>query len=166
MRKAMEHGVDDYLPAELIKKSLHASVNKRLAKIDSLKELISNQVNALEEDSGSNKRDDHILVKIGNRLKLIKFAEIVCITAMKEYSKLTTNSNSKIIVRKSLKCWISVLPSRSFLRIHRATIINIDYIDNIVKTNDRTYTVHLKCISKTFDFSHRYANIMRHTFPT
>lgn len=166
MRKVMELGADDYLPLKLIEKSLLVSVNKRFDKFFKLKELVSNQINEFEDGKGKPKRDDHILVKIGNRLKFVKFSDVVCITAMKEYSKLTTRNNCKIIVRKSLKNWITVLPTKSFLQIHRATIINIDYIDKIVKTNDRTYTVHLKYISETFDFSQRYANIMRHSFPT
>ena len=165
-RKVMDLGADDYLPLNLLKESLLNSVKKRLEKLNKLKLNISNQINSFEEENEKPKRDDHILVKIGNKLKLIKFADIVCITSLKEYSKLTTNENCKIVVRKSLKNWIALLPSKSFLQIHRATIINIDYIEKIEKTSERTYTVHLKGISETFDFSHRYANIMRQTFPT
>ena len=166
LREVMELGVDDYIPAELIGKSLLNSINKRLEKLCRLKAKINVQLNSFEEENGKLKRDDHLLVKIGNKLKLVKFADIVCITALKEYSKLTTKDNCKIVVRKSLKNWIAVIPSKSFLQIHRATIINMDYVETIIKTNERTYTVHLKYISETFDFSHRYANIMRHTFPT
>lgn len=165
-RKVMDIGADDYLSVEMLEKSLLSSINKRLDKLSKLKTYVNNQINSFEEENGRNKRDDHILVKIGNKLKLIKFTEIVCITALKEYSKLTTKDNCKIVVRKSLKNWITVLPSKSFLQIHRATIINIDCIEKIVKTNERTYTVNLKNNSGTFDFSHRYANIMRQTFPS
>jgi DNA-binding LytR/AlgR family response regulator len=166
MRIVMELGADDYLPLQLIEKSLLTSINKRLDKLSMLKARINNQINSFEEETAKPKIDDHILVKIGNKLKLVKFAEIVCITALKEYSKITTKENCKIVVRKSLKNWVTVLPSKSFLRIHRATIINIDFIEKIVKTNERTYTVHLKNISETFDFSQRYTNIMRRTFPS
>ena len=62
--------------------------------------------------------------------------------------------------------WLGAVSVPSFLQIHRATIINIDYIEKIVKSNERTYTVHLKNIPETFDFSQRYTNIMRRTFPT
>jgi DNA-binding LytR/AlgR family response regulator len=165
-RKAMDLGADDYLTAELLEKSLLICIKKRLDKLSKLKESISNQINSFEDISGNTKKDNHILVKIGNKLKLVKFDEIVCITALKEYSKLATKDNCKIIVRKSLKSWIAVLPPKSFLQIHRATIINIDFIDKIIKTNERTYTVHLKTISETFNFSQRYANIMRKTFPS
>ena len=167
LRKVMNLGADDFLTADSLGKSLLICINRRLDKFSKLKETISNEINSFEEDSsGKAKRDDHILVKIGNKLKLVKFDEIVCITALKEYSKLMTKDNLKIVVRKSLKNWVAVLPARSFLQIHRATIININFIDKIVKTNERTYTVHLKYISETFNFSHRYANIMRRTFPS
>ena len=165
-RAAMEFGADDYIPRGVMERSLLNSVNKRLDKVINLKTSINNRINSFDEENGKAKRDDHILVKIGNKLKLVKFADIVCITALKEYSTLTTMDKCKIIMRKSLKNWIALLPAKSFLQIHRSTIININFIENIVKTNERTYTVHLKYISETFDFSQRYANIMRHTFPT
>lgn len=166
MRTVMELGADDYLPVELIEKSLLSSVKKRLEKMVNIKASINNQLNSFEEETEKPKRDDHILVKIGNKLKLVKFDEIACITAMKEYSKIVMKDNCKIVVRKSLKNWIELLPAKSFLQIHRSTIININYIEKIVKTNERTYTVHLKNIPETFDFSQRYTNIMRRTFPS
>ncbi|HKI79386.1 MAG TPA: response regulator transcription factor [Ignavibacteriaceae bacterium] len=166
LRRVMELGADDYLPEEMLGEHLLNSINKRIKKIDKIKTKISNRINSFESENNEGKRNDHILVKIGNKLKLVKFTEIVCITALKEYSKITTNDNSKIIIRKSLKNWTNLLPAKLFLQIHRSTIININFIDKIVKTNDRTYTVHLTHIAETFDFSHRYANIMRQTFPT
>jgi DNA-binding LytR/AlgR family response regulator len=166
LRKVMDLGADDYLTMDSLENSLLICINRRLDKFSKLKETISNEINSFEEETGKEKRDDHILVKIGNRLKLVKFEEIICITALKEYSKLMTKDNLKIVVRKSLKNWVAVLPAKYFLQIHRATIININFIDKIVKTNERTYTVHLKNISETFNFSQRYANIMRKTFPS
>lgn len=165
-RAVMELGADDYIPLSLLESTLLSSVMKRFEKLTSMKAHINKEINSFDEFNGGLKRNDHILVKIGNKLKLVKFSDIVCVTALKEYSKIVTKDNCKIIVRKSLRNWIKVLPAKLFLRIHRATIINLDYIERIAKTNDRTYTVHLKNIEEDFSFSHRYANIMRHTFPT
>ncbi len=165
-RCVMELGADDYIPFEFMEKSLLNSIQNRFTKLSRLKQSIYNSVNTFDECNEPVKRDDHILVKIGNNLKLVEFTDIVCITAMKEYSKMITKDNYKIIVRKSLRRWVKILPAKLFLRIHRATIININYIEKINRTNERTYTAHLKNIKETFDFSHRYANIMRRTFPT
>jgi DNA-binding LytR/AlgR family response regulator len=165
-RTIMDMGADDYIPEEFLEESLKKSINKRLLQLSLLEQKIHSSINTFDEYNGSNNKNDHILIKIGNKLKLIEFTEIVCITALKEYSKIITSENNKIIIRKSLKAWVKILPPKFFLRIHRATIININYIEEITKTNERTYTVHLKKIKETFDFSHRYANIMRRTFPT
>lgn len=165
-RAVMEIGADDYIPITLLEISLLKSVRKRFEKLTNIKVRLNKEIDTFDEITSSSRNDDHILVKIGNKLKLVKFSEMVCVLAMKEYSKIITKDNCKIIVRKSLRNWIKILPKNLFLRIHRATIINLDCVDKIVRTNERTYTVHLKNIEETFDFSHRYANIMRHTFPT
>lgn len=164
-RTVMDMGADDYLSEKFLESSLQCSIEKRFAKLSLINRKVHSSINTFDEFIENNK-NDHILVKIGNRLKLIEFGEIVCVTALKEYSKIITSENCKIIVRKSLKQWIKILPSKIFLRIHRATIININYIEEIIKTNERTYTVHLKKTKETFDFSYRFANIMRKTFPT
>lgn len=165
-RAVMQLGVDDYIPSVFLNSSLLYSIEKRFIKLSVIKNNVHNSITTFDENNGTVKRNDHILVKIGNKLKLVEFSEIICITALKEYSKIITGDNSRIVVRKSLKKWLDTLPSESFLRIHRSTIININYIEKIIKINERTYTVHLKNIKETFDFSHRYANIMRRTFPT
>ena len=165
-RAAMDTGADDYIPEGFLPSSLPVSIDKRLSKISGIKQAVNNSINTFDENSEKNESNDHILVKIGNKLKLVEYSEIVCITAMKEYSKIITRDNYKIIIRKSLKAWVEILPAKTFLRIHRATIINITYIEEITRTNERTYTIHLKNIKETFDCSYRYANIMRRTFPT
>ena len=165
-RMVMDSGGDDYISEDFLINSLPVSIDKRLSKISHIKQVVNNSISTFEETNGKSESNDHILVKIGNKLKLVEYTEVVCITALKEYSKIITKDNCKIIIRKSLKAWVEILPAKTFLRIHRATIININYIEEITKTNERTYTVHLKNIKETFDFSYRYANIMRHTFPT
>lgn len=165
-RAVMDAGADDYIPEEFLGSSLLSSIDKRISKVSQIKQDLQNSINTFDEYNGSDDNNDHILVKIGNKLKLIEYSEIACITALKEYSTIITKDNCKIIVRKSLKAWVKILPSQAFLRIHRATIINIGFIEEITRTNERIYTVRLKNIKETFDFSYRYANIMRRTFPT
>jgi response regulator RpfG family c-di-GMP phosphodiesterase len=166
LRMLMELGVEDYIPEHFIRSSLIKTIVSRFEKIKKLRQHISEQIEAFEEIEKPNKLPDHLLVKLGTKLKLVKFSDIICITALKEYSKIKTNENLDILVRKSMRNWVKLLPSDSFLRIHRATIINLNYILKITQTNGRTYTVSLKGVKDTFDFSYRYANIMRRSFPT
>lgn len=162
----IEAGADDYLPKHLLRSSLLKTIANRLWKIGEQHRVLTERINSLDEtESKPKKRDDHLLVKIGAKIKLVQFAEIVCIKALKEYCTVVTRDNCKIIIRKSMNNWEKVLPPNAFLRIHRATIINLSYIESINKTGLRTYTVKLKHVEEPFDLSYRYANIMRQSFP-
>jgi DNA-binding LytR/AlgR family response regulator len=155
------------LPEQHLAASLLKTINRRLQKLEYLRNRFNEQINSFDEVGAKPvKRDDHLLVKIGAKIKLIQFNEIVCIKALKEYCTVITKDNCKIVIRKSMNNWEKVLPANAFLRIHRATIINLSYVETIKKTGIRTYSVKLKQLPETFDLSYRYANIMRKTFPS
>ena len=165
IRAAMELGADDVLVKPINTESLLRSLNTRLRKIEILKEKLTDKIISTESAfSEKPKKIDHILVKIGKKLKIVEYSSIVCITALKEYSKFITKDGSKIVVRKSIRNWVETLPSKDFLRIHRATIINMTFIDKIEKSGIRGYCVYLKNIPEPFPMSQRYSNLMRKTF--
>ncbi|MFH1194373.1 MAG: response regulator transcription factor [bacterium] len=166
-RRIMEYGADDFILRENISNGLVNSVTMRIKKRNALKQILLEELTgSLENSIKPKRRNDHVLVKIGTKLKIIEFSKIIYISALKEYSKIVTGDGCKIIVRKSLRNWIEILPPESFLRIHRATVINIHSIDKITKSGIRAYNVHLKNICEPFAMSQRYANIMRRTFPS
>ena len=165
IRTAIELGADDILVKPFKYESLLRLIKKRLRKIELIKAKLTEEILSTENVFNNNpKRIDHILIKIGKRLKLIEFSRIVCISALKEYSKIITDDGGKFLVRKSIRNWVDTLPSKDFLRIHRATIINISFLDKIEKSGIRNYDVYLKNIPTPFPLSQRYGNIMRKTF--
>ena len=166
LKNYMNLGVDDFVDKPINNDELLLSVKMRLKKHNAVKRKYKQfDSNKFEEDEGEPEFDDHILVKIGNRLNFIKFNEIICVTALKEYSKINLESGKKIIVRKSLKKWSEVLPNDLFLQIHRAAIINIDFIEEAKKINGRSYQVKMKCINENLILSKRFANKLRRKFP-
>ena len=165
IRTAMELGADDVLLKPFNERSLLNTIKKRLHKIDVIKEKLTENIISTESAFYNHiNNKDHILIKIGTKLKIVEFSKIVCITSLKECTKITTDGGSKVIVRKSIKNWVETLPPKSFLRIHRATIINISFLEKIEKSGFRNYDVYLKGIQKPFPLSQRFGNIMRKTF--
>jgi len=165
VRAAMDLGADDVLVKPFNTESLIRSIKTRLRKIDTLKEKLTEKIISAENVfSEQQKKPDHVLIKIGKKLKIIEYSRIVCITTLKEYSKIITEDGSKIVVRKSIRNWVETLPAKDFLRIHRATIINITFLDKIEKSGNRGYYVHLKNIPDAFPMSQRYGNLMRKNF--
>jgi DNA-binding LytR/AlgR family response regulator len=165
VRAAMELGADDVLVKPFKIESLLRSIKIRLRKIDTLKEKLTEKIISTESAfSEHQKKADHVLIKIGKKLRIIEYSSIVCITALKEYSEIFVEDGSKIVVRKSIRNWIETLPSKDFLRIHRATIVNMTFLDKIEKSGNRGYCVYLKNIPSAFPMSQRYGNLMRKNF--
>ncbi len=100
--------------------------------------------------------EEHLFVTEGNKPQFIKINNIECITAFNEYTNIYLNNSKKIVIRKSLREWEGVLPDTMFIRIHRSTIINYEYVDRVEKFYSRSYVVYLKNINQPFVISQRY----------
>ena len=163
---AMQLGADLVFTEPCNIENLKCAIINKLRKKELLREQILIELTkSLEKNPSHKSRNDHVLVKIGNKIKLIEFPKIIFIVALKEYSKIMVAGGQKIVIRKSLCNWLEILPVNSFLRIHRGTIINLKYLDRMVKSGLRSYNVFLKDVNEPFALSQRYANIMRKTFP-
>ncbi len=162
-RAIMDLGAADFFPADFKSEDLVKSVQRRVAQRAEFKTQIMETCQRAFETENLTKKD-HILITVGKRLQLVKYDQIVCISAEKEYSKIRTVKGKAIIVRKSLKSWLEILPPNDFLRIHRQNIINVNSIEKIEKTKSRSYVVYLKTLSKPLELSRRYSAIMRKTF--
>src|SRR5690606_5109887 len=82
---------------------------------------------------GSQKKQQavKIPVKQGNKTILIDPVDILYITASGYYAEIYT-SNKKYVLRESLNNLEELLDSEYFFRVHRSTILNINYLKEIV----------------------------------
>lgn len=71
-------------------------------------------------------------IKIGNRIKLIDFEDIVYLKAEDKYIRVFTNSGREHLSEKSLRKLEEQLPAY-FIRVHRSYIVNRTYIQEIQK---------------------------------
>ncbi len=162
-REIMNLGVADYFPKNFHPSDLVKSVKIRVKLNSKFKSQLTEKCQRAFEIENQRKKD-HILITVGKKLQLIKFEDIVCITSEKEYSKIKMLKGKSLIVRKSLKNWLEVLPPNIFLRIHRHSIINVNFIEKIEKVKLRTYAIYLKTLTKPLELSRRYSYLMKKTF--
>lgn len=99
---------------------------------------------------------DRLLLEIDRYSKFIKVESILFINAAVDYSEVFTIDGQKLMVRKSLKEWEERLPQKYFARIHRSTIINLDYIERIENWFQHSHQVYLRNVEKPFVISRRY----------
>ncbi|MET2985095.1 LytR/AlgR family response regulator transcription factor [Aureibaculum conchae] len=73
----------------------------------------------------------YIFIKIDKKkLKKIYLDELLVIESLKDYLKITTNTD-RYIIHQTLTSFTDQLPSDNFIRIHRSYTIAIDKVDTI-----------------------------------
>lgn len=135
--------------------------------IERLRQTIDKLVEKSHEDKGAfrtMKYDDVIFLTHNSKGKFIKLDSIMAITSNADYTFIHTNDNLKFITRKTMKEWENRLPVNHFCRIHRETIINLDYISDISEWFSNSYKVSIKGFEKPFLMSKRYATLIRKKF--
>ena len=108
--------------------------------------------------------EDRLFLPVNDHLKFLKLRQILCIHAAGDYSELTTADGQKGLTSKPLREWEMRLPSSNFCRIHRSTIINMDYIERIEEWFNYSYHVYLRGQESPLVISRRYAAVLKHKF--
>lgn len=115
----------------------------------------------LPEDTASDLREleyhDRLLLKLDTSLGFLKVSNIISITSAGDYSEvLCSDKKRKILVHKSMSEWETRLPQSYFNRIHRTSIINMEYVDRLEEWFNNSYRVYLKGIEEPYVMSRRY----------
>ena len=107
--------------------------------------------------------DDVVYVLVNGSLKFIKVSLLRCIIAEGNYSYIYYKDRKKGLVSKTLQEWEEILPDDYFVRIHRSTIVNFEYVEQVKKCRNYTHLVYVKDIEKPFVMSRRYAARLKKT---
>ncbi|MCX6151227.1 MAG: response regulator [Ignavibacteriales bacterium] len=156
LRQGMNLGADDYIIKPFLAADLYKSIETRLNKKQKMKHSSHSGRAVTEEQDLKKNINEHLFIVEGNKPQFVKINDIECIAAFNEYTNIYLNNSKKIVIRKALKEWENVLPNNMFIRIHRSTIINFEYVDRVEKFFNRSYVVYLKNIKQPFTISQRY----------
>ena len=106
--------------------------------------------------------EDVIYVVANGALKFIKLSLLKCLTAEGNYSYIFYAGKPRALVSKTLQEWEEILPEQHFVRIHRSTIVNFEYVEKVAKCRNYTQEVFVRGIDKPFVMSRRYAVKLKH----
>ena len=144
--KAFEVSAQDYLLKPVSKPRIELA----LEHLEISEENKNVQLNQLDYN-------DTIFVMINNSYQFLKISTIIKISAAGNYSEVYTNGKQKGLVLKSLREWENRLPGNQFVRVHRNSVINLEYVEKIEDWFNYSYKIHLKGIDETVIMSRRYA---------
>jgi DNA-binding LytR/AlgR family response regulator len=107
------------------------------------------------------KYNGFIFIELNHRYHFIRVDTILKISAAGFYTELMTTTGKKGLVQKPMKEWEEILPVENFERIHRSTIVNIEYVDRVERGFDNSYHVYLKGYAKPEAMSRRHIARMK-----
>ncbi len=162
LRKGMQLGADDYIFKPFKSSELIGAINARLQKREVMK---ADSIQVPEKKKKNIKMryemEDKIFLNTSSQPIIVQVNQIIYITAENQYTSITTLDGRTIILRKSISAWEELLPSKKFLRIHRSTLINSDFIIKMEKWYNASFLIYLKNVKEPFVISKRYSSLLR-----
>lgn len=179
--KAFEVEALDYLQKPVYFNRLALTVERLISRSNLTGSDIKNKITATEiklpqkKDNTSGKihseegthilgYDDRLFITSDGSSRFIKINLIHFITAEKDYSYINLLNGKKILVLKTMTEWEERLTPKYFSRIHRSTIVNLEYIEKVEKWFNSSYRVYLKDIKEPLQMSRRYAAKLKERF--
>ena len=118
--EALNTGADDYITKPVRAKKLLELISNRLLRIEELNSTSSEKL----PQNISKTEDEKILIKSEGKHILAVLDDIIIIKVKGDYSEVLLKTGEKALIKKTLNSWEKTLPEKTFLRIHRNTIIN------------------------------------------
>ncbi|MFH0736785.1 MAG: LytTR family DNA-binding domain-containing protein [bacterium] len=148
--RAFDVNACDYLIKPVNPKRLALAINRLQ---ENIKESFNPNVVLTNHDS--------IYLQINYKYYFVKLNSIIKISSADHFTEITTTKGLKGLTTKHLCEWESSLPKQTFIKIHRTTIININYVEKIEKNSNYALYVKMKDISQPIPISRRYAPIIK-----
>lgn len=131
--KAFNYDVVNYLLKPILVEDLIKSVNRCIAKIKEKKqtENIETEGKLLKNKSINNK----VIIASIDKTDVVKTDDIVYLKSEGRYTTFFLKNNTQIVASKNLGEYNTILPQDNFFRIHHSYIINIDFLDQLIRKN-------------------------------
>jgi DNA-binding LytR/AlgR family response regulator len=100
------------------------------------------KINEQLQSSAVRKNPEVLSIKTGQKTSLINYHQIICFLADGPYIKVVTESNAQLM-SMSMRELEKMIPD-SFQRVHRSSIVNINYVTQVKSLLNGDYTILLK----------------------
>lgn len=131
--KAIECSALAYLMKPVSSQKLHEALTKAKMRSNPLQRSL--QMNVLDEQLNKSKEPTRFLLNTVEDIKVIKIDDVVCCIAESNYTKIHLADGTKLVASKTLKEFETILSRPNFFRIHHSYLINLNFINRIIKTD-------------------------------
>ncbi len=163
LRKGMELGADDYLTKPFTFDELMNSIKVQMKKRERIEDVVENNRNVINKKEIGDVLyyDDYFFIDDKKNPGFYLVSDIVSIKSLKDYTKISLNGERKFILRKPLAYWEKILPQGKFLKIHRQTIVNVNYVEKVENISSNRYRLFMKANNEIYEVSQRFRKKMK-----
>ncbi|MEM6523809.1 MAG: LytTR family DNA-binding domain-containing protein [Bacteroidota bacterium] len=158
--KAFDNNAIDYLLKPLDEDRFKRAVERAADRVKSKDTNFDELIESLKEVEGESKKySTHLFVQKSEKLLNIDVNDILHLEASGDYTILTTKTD-QFLSSSGIGKLEGKLDSEKFIRIHRSTIINLNYLKEIEKHFNGGLMVRMDN-AKSFPVSRTYAKLIR-----
>ncbi len=147
--KAFELSAVDYLMKPFSRSRFNEAVSKVLARLKNKTtatndaKIISNNIDKFTDYRKSAiEQVERLFVKTGSKIDIVPVETIIKLEAQDDYVEIHT-AKRKYLKNDTMNYLEKVLPTNTFIRVHRSHIINLNHINKIEKYGKESYIVKL-----------------------
>lgn len=155
--KAFEKNAVDYLLKPLDEERFRQAVNRALKRKTTEQGGVEELLRSIKAE-GRN-FESHIFVQKSEKLFNLPVEEIVYLEASGDYTVITTK-NDQFVSSSGIGKLEEIMDPDTFIRVHRSTIINLNYLKEIERHFNGGMVVKMQS-GKSFPVSRTYAKLIR-----
>ena len=157
--KAFERNAVDYLLKPLDEERFKLAVDRALKRKKMEDGNLEELLGSLRPVNARTSYDSHIFVQKSEKLFNLSVDEIVYLEASGDYTVISTK-NDQFVSSSGIGKLEEILNPETFIRVHRSTIININFLKEIEKHFNGGMIVKMQT-GKSFPVSRTYAKVIR-----
>jgi two-component system LytT family response regulator len=107
---------------------------------------------------------DYLFVSGAVSSRFVRVAQILYVLAAGPYSEIFVDDGSRWMMSRSITEWQARLPRSQFVRIHRSTIVNLNFVERVEPLPNYSYAVGLRGSGVQLMMSRRRASLIKERF--
>lgn len=93
--------------------------------------------------STRSERDDRLMIRSSGRVQFVNVGEVDWVEAAGDYVRLHVGERSHLL-RETMKNMEDRLDAEQFVRVHRSTLVKLDYVKEVVSSDAGSYEIVLE----------------------
>jgi DNA-binding LytR/AlgR family response regulator len=160
--QAFERGAVDYLLKPFNEERLAMTVERLRERLETKPASVDALVEQLAGRLGARPVDHLRWIKasVGSNVRLIPVEEVVFFQSDEKYTRVVT-CDSEALIRKPIKELLDELDPAKFWQVHRATIVNVDYIASVRRGLKDQAEIALRDCRETLVVSRAFTHLFK-----